>query len=476
MKLKKFGRAAMATCLAAGMGIGSIAQAADAYTGYLLVHFTGESADGEQTYLASSTDGYHWTDLNNSQPVLRSTVGEQGVRDHSIVRSPDGSKFWILATDLRIASGKGWSVAQHSGSTKLVIWESTDLVHWSAPRVADVAGSIPSAGCAWAPEAIWDAASNAYIVYWATISPLNGIDKARIYYAKTTDFRTFTPAQMYIDRPGTQGIIDTQILEIPNSYGGFKYVRASGDGQITFEGSQSVLGNWTTIGDLSQIGLSGSQVEGPILYKFNGVIEWGLWVDQYADGKGYLPLKSANLNSAQNWQVLASGSYNLGPNRKRHGGILNLTAAEMQRVTAQWGAATPITRFQSANFPDRYVRHSNYQIRIDPSVSPAADAQFRLVKGLANNSGYVSFASVNFPGYYLRHSNYGLVLAAYDGSPQFAADATFKQVAGLSDTTASSFQSYNFPDRYIRHNNYVLRIDPVSTQTDRSDATFKVTN
>jgi hypothetical protein len=63
-----------------------------------------------------------------------------------------------------------------------------------------------------------------------------------------------------------------------------------------------------------------------------------------------------------------------------------------------------------------------------------------------------------------------------DGSAQFAADATFKQVAGLADASWSSFQSYNHPDRYLRHNAYQLRLDPISTATGRGDATFRVTN
>lgn len=37
-----------------------------------------------------------------------------------------------------------------------------------------------------------------------------------------------------------------------------------------------------------------------------------------------------------------------------------------------------------------------------------------------------------------------------------------------------SFQSVNYPTRYLRYYNYVLRIDPISTATDRQDATFRV--
>lgn len=51
-----------------------------------------------------------------------------------------------------------------------------------------------------------------------------------------------------------------------------------------------------------------------------------------------------------------------------------------------------------------------------------------------------------------------------------------RQVAGLGNSSWSSFQSYNFPDRYIRHSNYVLRIDPISNDAGRADATFRRTS
>ncbi|MGW3122848.1 AbfB domain-containing protein, partial [Streptomyces sp. NPDC001107] len=106
---------------------------------------------------------------------------------------------------------------------------------------------------------------------------------------------------------------------------------------------------------------------------------------------------------------------------------------------------------------------------------PVEDSQFRIRPGLAG-TGTVSFESVNYPGYFLRHANYDFQLVRNDGSSQFAADATFRQVAGLADATWSSFQSYNHPDHYIRHYAYQLRLDPITTATARSDATFRVTN
>ncbi|GIG92132.1 glycoside hydrolase family 43 protein [Plantactinospora endophytica] len=455
------------------------AAALDPFTGYLMAHFTGESATGEQIYLAHSRDGVHWTDLNNGGPVLLSTVGTRGVRDPALVRSPAGDRYWIVATDLRIASGTSWSDAANRGSTSLVVWESTDLVNWSAPRLVNVAGGIAGAGNAWAPEAIWNPATGDYVVYWATNSARNGVTKHRIWYARTGDFRSFTAPQLYIERGGTQGIIDTQIVEVPNSVGGYRYYRASADGHITVEASNSVLGSWTTLGNLSHLGISngtggGNVVEGPMWAQFNGRNEWALWLDQFATGRGYLPIVSTNLDSTQNFRT--HSDYAMGGNRKRHGSILNLTAAEQSRVLGRWGSSVPVNRIQSYNYPDRYVRHVNLDVRIDANVSPAQDAQFRLVPGLAGAAGTVSFQSVNYPGYYLRHYGFDFRLEASDGTGTFAGDATFRQVAGLASSSWTSFQSYNYPDRYIRHYDYVLRLDPVGDAQGRADATFRVTS
>ncbi|WP_416904420.1 glycoside hydrolase family 43 protein [Micromonospora echinospora] len=451
------------------------AAALDPFTGYLMAHFTGESSTGQQIHLAHSKDGLRWTDLNGGAPVLRTTVGTRGVRDPALVRSPAGDRYWIIATDLCIGCGQDWATAIGNGSRNLVVWESTDLVNWSAPWLLNVAGAIPDGRNAWAPEAIWNPATNDYLLYWATNVPQNGTTKHRIYAARTTDFRTITTPQRYIDRPGTQEIIDTQIVEVPAGLGSYRYVRASGDGQITLEGSNTITGTWTTVGNLSGIGLTGRQVEGPMWMKFHDRNQWALYLDQYSSGRGYMPVTTTAPATPSTYQITASGSYDMGGTRKRHGSILNLTAAEESRVLSRWQPTPAGSRIQSYNFTDRYVRHVNYDVRIDPDVSPAQDAQFRVVPGLANSSGYVSFESVNFPGHFLRHSNYDFVLAANDNSATFRADATFRQVTGLASSSWVSFQSYNHPDRYIRHYNYLLRLDPITDAAGRADATFRVT-
>ncbi|MEU7616526.1 glycoside hydrolase family 43 protein [Micromonospora rifamycinica] len=474
--LARLGAATVAACLLFTTWSAATpkqAAAIDPTVGYLMAHFTGESSTGQQIYLAHSTDGLRWKDLHNGGLVLRSTVGTRGVRDPALIRSPGGDRYWIIATDLCISCGQDWSTAINNGSRNLVVWESTDLVNWSTPWLLNVASGIPDGRNAWAPEAIWNPATGDYVLYWATNVPLNGATKHRIYYARTTDFRSITTPQPYVTRPGSQEIIDTQIVEAPAGVGAYRYVRASGDGQLTIEGSNAILGTWTTIGNLSGIGLTGAQVEGPMWMRFNARNEWVLYLDQYASGRGYLPVLTTNPSSPASYRLPAAGSYDMGANRKRHGSILNLTAAEQNRVLARW-RDTAINRIQSYNLQDRYVRHANYDVRVDPSVSPVQDGQWRLVPGLTG-SGTVSIQSVNFPGYYLRSYGFDFRLEADDGTATFAADATFRQVAGLASASWTSFQSYHHPDRYIRHYSYLLRLDPVPDAQSRADATFRVT-
>ncbi len=131
-----------------------------------------------------------------------------------------------------------------------------------------------------------------------------------------------------------------------------------------------------------------------------------------------------------------------------------------------------IVRLQSYNYPERYIRHSDYQARIDANVSPAEDAQFRVVAGLADNSGS-SFESVNFPGRYLRVRSDGEVwLDQNDNTGTFKNDATFRRVAGLADAGKASFQVWTDSTRYLRHYNYLMRAESGSGAQFNEDATF----
>ncbi|MDR9748144.1 AbfB domain-containing protein [Paenibacillus taichungensis] len=137
--------------------------------------------------------------------------------------------------------------------------------------------------------------------------------------------------------------------------------------------------------------------------------------------------------------------------------------------------ATNYSRFSSFNYPDRYIRHSNFTARIDANVSPVLDSQFRVVTGLASSTG-ISLESINFPGYFLkRNASNKIVLEAYTDTATYKGDATFLSSAGWADSSKVSLQSYSQPGYYIRHYDYVLQLDAInasSSATVKSDATF----
>ncbi|WP_405157300.1 AbfB domain-containing protein [Paenibacillus sp. FSL K6-0108] len=137
--------------------------------------------------------------------------------------------------------------------------------------------------------------------------------------------------------------------------------------------------------------------------------------------------------------------------------------------------ATNYSRFSSFNYPDRYIRHSNFTARIDTNVSPVLDSQFRVVPGLASSTG-ISLESINFPGYFLNcNTSNKIVLEAYTDTATYKGDATFLSSPGWADSSRVSLQSYSQPGYYIRHYDYVLQMDPISASssaTVKGDATL----
>ena len=115
------------------------------------------------SYRALSLDG-----TSSTQAILRSDVGTTGVRDSFIVPSQDGKKFWLIATDLKVNDFTGdFNTATRFGSRSIVVWESSDLVNWSAPRLTPAL--VPeSAGNAWAPEAYFDPLVGSFVVVFAS--------------------------------------------------------------------------------------------------------------------------------------------------------------------------------------------------------------------------------------------------------------------------------------------------------------------
>jgi alpha-L-arabinofuranosidase len=138
--------------------------------------------------------------------------------------------------------------------------------------------------------------------------------------------------------------------------------------------------------------------------------------------------------------------------------------------------------FQSVNFPDRAIRHRNFEGFIDlvNDASPPLDkndATFQVVPALSPTApGCVSFAAVNagLGNHYLRHANFHIRLDPNDGSPVFQADASFCPQEGLAGA-GISFTPSNFPSRYLRHKNFALEVDVSDGSSQfHEDASFNV--
>jgi hypothetical protein len=299
--------------------------------GFLFVTFKGEQSPmTEQIYFALSKDGYHWEALNNSEPVLVSSVGEKGARDPYLLRSHDGKKFYVIATDLSINLNRDWGRAVHEGSKAIVIWESDDLTHWSEPRLAQVAPE--DAGCTWAPEAMYDENTQDYLVFWASTTKRDNFAKQRIWAARTKDFRTFGKPFIYIEKPTT--VIDTDIV-----HDNGKYYRFSKDEKfkaITMEVSDKLMGPWRDVAGFSLAKLTG--YEGPLCFQLEPAAvgkppTWCLLLDYYSKGKGYQSWITNNLSSGQ---FTPAGSLEF-PYHFRHGSILPVTAEEYARLQTAYG-------------------------------------------------------------------------------------------------------------------------------------------
>jgi len=292
--------------------------------GYLFVHFTGESEDGEQIYFSLSRDGLFYEDLNGKEPVLRSKICECGLRDPFILRSRIDNKFYIIATDLRIASKKGWHIAQYEGSKNIMIASSDDLVNWTDFESFEV--GIDTAGCVWAPEAIYNEKKKNYLVFFASMVKIGEEEpKQRIYAVETTDFRNFSEPFLYIEKENH--IIDTTIFYEEGYY--YRFSKDETTKNIVADMGEDLLGEFTPLKMEyvnAQMGL-----EGPIVFKLSGKNAYILMADRFAIDGGYIPYITDDIRSGD-FKPLMDTQYDMGMSKKRHGSVLNITCEEYNRL------------------------------------------------------------------------------------------------------------------------------------------------
>ncbi|KAI1387143.1 glycoside hydrolase family 43 protein [Hypoxylon trugodes] len=296
-------------------------------------------------YLSYNNDPLYYKILRRGLPILQPTKGTGGVRDPYIVQGGGGEagqKWYIIGTDLDIGK-TSWDAAQRTGSRGIFVWETSDLINYTEDRLVNVEDS--SAGMVWAPEAIWDASKNQYLVHWAskfysasdskhTGSPSN----IRIRYAYTSDFKTFSKPQTYIDYAPTN-IIDLDILPLDSE--GKNYLRFMKDetAKTVFAeySTSGLFGTWTRAGGSK--GTIASGVEGPAAFRDNeDENKIHVLLDFYG-GDGYRPYESTD-PKGNKW---TASDRNHFPSNMRHGSILPLNETLYNAIGRKWWDIGPIS-------------------------------------------------------------------------------------------------------------------------------------
>lgn len=310
-----------------------------AYTGYAMSYFTGEgSADGEQIRMSLSLggDALHWQQLNGGRPVLTSDLGTGGLRDPFVIRSPEGDRFFQIATDLRMYGGGGsWDQVQRTGSRSIMVWESTDLVNWTDRRLVEIAPD--TAGNAWAPEAYYDEELGSYVVFWASKvyaaddPEHTGSTYNTMLYATTRDFRTFSEPAVWHD-PG-HSVIDSTVIRHAGSYYRFTKDERNPSPEtpcskfITVEKSRDLTSrSYDFVADCVGRGAI-ARGEGPAVFRADTEEKWYLFIDEFG-GRGYVPFETDDLDSGT-WTM--STDHALPPGA-RHGTVLPVTQEEYERL------------------------------------------------------------------------------------------------------------------------------------------------
>jgi hypothetical protein len=295
--------------LALFLALGLVAGAAEPM---LFVYFKEPANMG--IFFATSSDGYHWTPLNQGRPWL--PIGHPGelMRDPFLTRGPDGEFHMV------------WTWAWRGASIGYA--HSKDLVHWSEQREIPLTASI-GAGNTWAPEIYWDAKKSKWLLIWSS-TVAGRQDGNRIYGSFTSDFQSFTLPEIFFD-PGFM-VIDATILESRGKYYlVFKDERPEPlHKYIQIAEGPSLEGPWKILtGPITE-----SWSEGPSAVALDG--QYVIYYDHYRDPRRYEAIRSGDLI---HWTSITDQiSFPAGC---KHGSFLKITPEEKARIEKAAGSQQP---------------------------------------------------------------------------------------------------------------------------------------
>lgn len=274
-------------------------------------------------HFAISRDGFRWKALNQDKPWLKPQISGMLMRDPWLGRGPDGvwHALWTC----------GWS-RKDSAKADLTIGHATskDLVHWSKQVQIPVMGNEPQARNAWAPEAVWDASTKQWVIFWATTIPGrfeqtaatgdSGYDH-RIYAMTTRDWQDFSTAKLWFD-PGFNCIDSTLVPTKGGWTMVFKDERKDPlKKQLRTAMARSAQGPWSAVSEP----FTGQWVEGPTVLRIDKA--WLIFFDHYTKPQHYGMMKTTD------WKHFEDLSEKLQmPEGQRHGTAVRISEAEASAI------------------------------------------------------------------------------------------------------------------------------------------------
>ena len=306
--------------------------------GYLLVYFKDQT---QSAYMAVSSDGYTFTDLNNGEPIFDGTklAEQKGVRDPHITRGPDGA-FYLVMTDLHIFGKRAgyrdtqWQRPEEKygwgNNRAIVLMKSYDLIHWTHSdfRVDKAFPELGDIDCSWAPETVYDPKEKKMMVYF-TIRYNNA--NANMYYSYANDefTRLETTPKMITELGG----IDGDITQLGHTYH-MHYVSGA---KILHAVSDKINEDYVT--ETRRIDPESKPTEAPNVFKRLGTDTYVLMYDVY----GGRPNNMGFSETKDFVSYTDIGHFNegvmktIGFERPKHGAVSYLTRKELKAITDYWG-------------------------------------------------------------------------------------------------------------------------------------------
>jgi hypothetical protein len=293
----------------------ALAQLAFGADWYLFSSFRKNGETG--VYFASSQDGRKWEPVNGNEPVVKTEVAGELMRDPYLVRGKDG--LWHMLWTW------GWN------SLKLGHATSKDLRNWSAHQQIPVWQNEPKARNVWAPEMVWDEARGEWLIFWSTTitghyppEQENGYNH-RLYAMTTKDWKTFSEPKLWFD-PGFNCIDATLVRDGKQWIMIFKDERRTPEKKnLRLAFADSPAGPWTGVTET----FSDSWVEGPTAVKFGS--DWWIYFDRYREHR-YGALRT------RDWKTFTPEEVQF-PADHRHGTVVRISEAEARALRASPSAS-----------------------------------------------------------------------------------------------------------------------------------------